>query len=47
MWRRVGLVKNDVSEERIISIFIFEARGSAVFKALCYKLQGRGFETRW
>jgi hypothetical protein len=23
------------------------ARGSIVVKALCYKLEGRGFETRW
>jgi hypothetical protein len=23
------------------------ARGSVVVKALCYKLEGRGFDTRW
>jgi hypothetical protein len=38
----------------LFSAFIFEtlqigkgARGSVVVKALCYKPEGRGFETRW
>jgi hypothetical protein len=28
-------------------IYLFGARGSVVFKALCYKSESRGFETRW
>jgi hypothetical protein len=31
---------------RIYTIKIFEERGSVVVKALCYKPEGRGFETR-
>jgi hypothetical protein len=29
-----------------ILTFLFGARGSAVVKALCYKSEGRGFDTR-
>jgi hypothetical protein len=29
------------------TVFIVRARGSIVVKALCYKPEGHGFETRW
>jgi hypothetical protein len=36
-----------ISIRRIVFITsLHAARGSVVFKALCYKLEGRGFETR-
>jgi hypothetical protein len=31
----------------IIIIIIIGARGSVVVKALCYKLEGCGFDTQW
>jgi hypothetical protein len=30
----------------MFKLIILEARGSVVIKALCYKLEGRGFKTR-
>jgi hypothetical protein len=58
MLRRLALVRTDVSEElsasfirvtRIVELgktLAVWARGSVVVKALCYKPEDRGFETR-
>jgi hypothetical protein len=53
MLRRVALVITDVSEERIAVIIrvirmgeLARTRGGTVVKALCYKPEGCGFESR-
>jgi hypothetical protein len=30
-----------------LNFWVIGARGSVVVKALCYKQEGRGFDTRW
>jgi hypothetical protein len=35
-----------LSEEAIASIYIYGARGSVVVKVLCYRPEGRWFDTR-
>jgi hypothetical protein len=45
----MALVRTDISEERIASNFRVTRNGelgSIVAKALCYKPDGRGFETQ-
>jgi hypothetical protein len=48
---RTGLYFVSISLESVIMYIRYlhkmEARGSVVVKALCYKPEGRGFDTRW
>jgi hypothetical protein len=51
-WRQYVLLKHLETEKSTISNFQetpqeIGARGSLVVKALCYKPEGRGFETPW